>query len=437
MVNGDGGRGESAGRKLRVLLSAFECAPGMGSEPEVGWRWAIEIGRLAHQVVVLTWTRDTSAIEAARAAGAVPPTVRFDYMMPAWLDALRQRGLPLQLVHLSWQLAAYRYARELTRRERFDLVHHITYCVIRQPSFMGRLPLPFVLGPVGGGESAPFSLRRGMGARGWLLDLVRDGLNLIARFDPITRSALAAARLIYVSSPDTARLVPESYQDKVRVQLQIGFAEPEVQAAAPSDPEGSGMLRLLYVGRCLAWKGMHLGLEALAELRARGRPARLSIAGTGTAERLWRTTARRLGIDDAVDWLSWVPHVRLPEVYRAHDVLLFPSLHDSGGHVVLEALAHGLPVVCFDLGGPGSMVDASCGRVVTTAGGGRAEVISRLSNALQELADSPELRRQLGLAAQKRARSFSWPRQVAAVYDEIGAVLDASAERQRASGSPK
>jgi glycosyltransferase involved in cell wall biosynthesis len=419
-------------RKLRVLLSAFECAPGIGSETEVGWRWAVEIGRLGHQVVVLTWSRDRAILEAARAAGMVPQSVRFEYVMPAWLETLHQRRLPLQIVHLSWQLAAYLHARRLTRRERFDLVHHITYCVIRQPSFMGRLPLPFVLGPVGGGETAPLALRRGMGVRGWLLDLLRDGLNLIARVDPITRGALRAARLIYVSSPDTARLVPDQLQDKVRVQLQIGIEEREIAAAAAGDLHANGELRLLYVGRCLAWKGMHLGLEALAGLRARGCPARLSIAGSGTAERHWRAAAQRLGVDDAVDWLSWVPYERMAEVYRAHDLLLFPSLHDSGGQVVLEAMAHGLPVVCFDLGGPGSMVDAGCGRVVVTAGRPRAAVVSGLTDALQELADDPQLRRQLGQGAHNRVRLYDWRRQVARVYTEIEAtVIDPIADRAR------
>ncbi len=410
-------------RKLRVLLSAFECAPGVGSETEVGWRWAIEIGRLGHEVVVLTWTRDRAILEAARAAGTVPANVRFEYVMPAWLETALHRGLPLQLVHLSWQLVAYRHARQLVLSERFDLVHHLTYCVIRQPSFMGRLPLPFVLGPVGGGETAPLALRRGMGARGWLLDLVRDGLNLLSRFDPITRRALDDARLIYVSSPDTARLVPDRHRGKVRVQLQIGIAEQEILAAAPADPHVNGELRLLYVGRCLAWKGMHLGLEALAQLRARGRPARLSIAGTGAAEGRWRAIAHRLGLDDAVDWLAWVPHERMPEVYRAHDLLLFPSLHDSGGHVVLEALAHGRPVICFDLGGPGSIVDASCGRVVTTAGRSHAEVVSGLTDALQELADAPHLRRQLGEGARSRVCRYDWRRQIAQVYKEIEALV--------------
>jgi glycosyltransferase involved in cell wall biosynthesis len=420
-------------RKLRVLLSAFECAPGVGSETEVGWRWALEIARLGHEVVVVTWTRDRAVVNEACAAGIVPPWVRFEHVMPRWLETLARWGLPLQLVHLSWQAAAYLHARRLVDRERFDLVHHITYCVIRQPSFMGRLPLPFILGPVGGGETAPLALRRGMGARAWLLDLVRDGLNLIARIDPITRSALRAARLIYVSSPDTARLVPDRLQDKVRVRLQIGIDEQELLEAAESDPHADSELRLLYGGRCLGWKGMHLGLEALARLRAGGWPARLSIAGTGPAEQRWRAIARRLGIEHAIDWLSWIPHERMPEIYRAHDVLLFPSLHDSGGHVVLEAMAHGLPVVCFDLGGPGSIVDASTGRVIATAARSRAEVVADLTDALWELAD-PQLRRQLGETARSRVRRYDWRRQVTAAYAEIEAALCSAEAVPRAAG---
>ena len=404
---------------MRVLLSAFACAPHSGSEPGVGWHWALELARRGHEVVVLTRARDRSAIEAELNAGRLPEGLGFDFLMPDWLGRLAARGLPLQLVHLVWQLVAYRHARARLGRERFDLVHHLTYCVIRQPSFMGRLPVPFVLGPVGGGERAPWALRQGMGARGWLLELVRDGLNLLALVDPMTRQALAAARLIYVSGPDTARLVPSRHRGKVRIGLQVGIDLPAPARQEERRPEedheaaADRPLRLLFVGRCLAWKGMDIGLAALAELLARGRWARLTIAGTGPAAVRWRAQAHRLGIDDALDWLAWVEHDRMAEVYRAHDVLLFPSLHDSGGQAVLEALAHGRPVACFDLGGPGSMVDASCGRVVVTRGRGRREVVRGLADALQELADSPALRRRLGQGARARAARYAWPRQVA------------------------
>ncbi len=408
---------------MRVLLSAFACAPHSGSEPGVGWHWALEIARLGHEVVVVTRADTRTAIQAELAGDHLPAGLRFEFVMPGWLERLADRGLPLQLVHLAWQLAAYRQARHLMRRERFDLVHHITYCVIRQPSFMGRLPVPFVLGPVGGGERSPWALRAGMGARGWWLELVRDGLNLIARADPITRQALAAARLIYVSSRETARLVPPRHRAKVRIGLQVGIEPPASPPAGAGETTAAGPLRLLFVGRCLAWKGMHLGLEALAELLARGRWARLTVAGTGPAEARWRRQAQRLGVDDAIDWLAWVEHDRMAEVYRAHDLLLFPSLHDSGAQSVLEALAQGRPVVCLDLGGPASLVDASCGRVIVTHGRRRPGVVRDLTNALQELADSPDLRRRLGQGARARAARYDWPGQVATVYAEIERTL--------------
>jgi glycosyltransferase involved in cell wall biosynthesis len=180
---------------------------------------------------------------------------------------------------------------------------------------------------------------------------------------------------------------------------------------------------------------MHLGLEALSQLRDRGRPARLTIAGSGPAEHRWRAIAHRLSLDDAVEWLSWVAHERMAELYRAHDLLLFPSLHDSGGQVVLEALAHGLPVVCFDLGGPGSIVNASCGRVVTTTGRSRIEVVNGVADALQELADAPQLRRRLGQGARTWVRQYDWRGQIATVYEEIEAAVVDPLPSERESDS--
>jgi glycosyltransferase involved in cell wall biosynthesis len=414
---------------MRILLSAFACRPNAGSEPGVGWNWAVEIARLGHDVLVLTQGINQPAIEAAQASGALPPRLRFAYLDRAWLARLQARGLPLQVCHLVWQFLAWRHARRLLVDEAFDLIHHITYAGIRQASFLGRLPVPFVLGPVGGGERAPYALRRGLGVRAWLLELIRDGLNVLSRVDPMTQQALNAAKLIFVSSPDTSRLVPARHQAKVRVQLQIGIHPPATPAERTAfEVRPDGPLRLMFAGRCLAWKGMHLGLEALAELLGRGCRARLTIVGSGSAEALWRAQAQALGLEDAVDWMAQVEHARMADLYRAHDALLFPSLHDSGGQVVLEALAYGRPVVCLDLGGPGRIVDEQCGRVIATAGRSRAQVVQGLTDALQELATSAPLRQQLGAGAIARAQDFAWSKLIGGVYAEIGQALRADPE---------
>src|SRR3546814_19325259 len=75
-----------------------------------------------------------------------------------------------------WQWLAVGVARDLHRRERFDCVHHVTYAGLRIPSFMGRLGVRVVFGPVGGGERAPWRLRWGCSLGGRPHDPLRAEL---------------------------------------------------------------------------------------------------------------------------------------------------------------------------------------------------------------------------------------------------------------------
>jgi glycosyltransferase involved in cell wall biosynthesis len=409
---------------MRILLSAFSCGPHRGSEEGVGWNWAVEAARLGHDVIALTQTELQGEIEAEVASGRLPPALRFEFFMPPWLDWLQRKGVALKfeqltwhLVHLVWQIRAYRHARQHLAAWRPDLVHHITFSGIRHPTLMGRLPIPLVLGPLGGGERAPYALRRGFGWRGWLTDALRDLHTCLIRWDPITRRACADALVIYVKTEQSRRALPARWQGKTEVHLEIGTRD---LADAPRPERAPGApLRLLFAGRFLYWKGMHLGLKGFALLLGRGVDARLTMLGGGPDEQAWRQLAERLGIGHAVDWLAWVEHSRIGELYRRHDALLFPSLHDSSGNVVLEALVHGLPVVCLDLGGPAELVDGRCGRVVATAGRSEAACAQGLADALEELAGNHALLRQLSDGARARAHTLRWSRLVGSLYDDV------------------
>ena len=409
---------------MKVLLSAFSCAPNQGSEPGLGWGWAVEVARLGHDVLVLTSSERQEAIEAELASGRLPPTLRFEYFLPAWLARLQRKGLALgyesltwHTVHLLWQLLVYGHVRRRLADRRFDLVHHITFSGIRHPTLLGRLGFPLVLGPLGGGERAPLALRRSLGWRGWLLEAVRDVHTFLIRFDPITRRACRDAEVIYVKTEQTRTALPGRFRDKTVVQMEIGTKDVAMPARPIREP--GGPLRLLYAGRFLYWKGMHLGLRALAELRARGVDAHLTMLGGGPDEQSWRALADQLGLGPAVRWVARIEHSRMAEMYGSHDVVLFPSLHDSSGNVVLEALFHGLPVVCLDLGGPAVIATESCGRIVATAGRSESEVVTGLADALEELARSEPLLDELSRGAQIRAEIFRWPTLVRRVYDDI------------------
>ena len=401
---------------MKILLSAFACEPNKGSEFAVGWSWAQSLARAGHQVVVLTSGESRPAIEPVLQRMQLDRSLRCEYFDVPKSFRWQSRG-PLHLHAALWQWLAVGYARELHEREQFDRVHHVTYAGLRIPSFMGRLGIPFVFGPVGGGERAPWRLRWGYSLPGLIHDAVRDAANFMIRFTPFMTDTFARAERIYVTSGETLRLLPPEYRDKAFVELAIGADDTDGMIVhSPQRPaRRDGCFRVLYAGRFVDYKGMHIGLPAFARLVKAFPTARLTMAGEGPMKYRWQRLADDLGIAANLDWLPWQGHDAMAKLYAEHDVFLFAAMHDTGGMVVLEAMHHGLPVVCLKLGGPATLVNSSCGYAVDTDGKNAKQVVTEMGDALisvaRETTPSPLVR-----GARLRCRDFSWREKVIRVH---------------------
>ena len=424
---------------MKILMSAFSCGPGCGSEPGIGWNWALEAARQGHTVTVITQFEFKDRIEAEIAAGRIPPGVSFDFFMPGWLDWIRVRGCQAgletatwQLVHLLWQIQLLGYVRARYGNERFDIVHHITLGGIRHPTLLGKLPFPLVLGPLGGGERAPLPLRKSLGWGPWLKDIARDVHTWLLRFDPITRSACSDAMIIYARTKHTKSALPHKFAEKTRLRLELGT--PKVDVAERQPRRAEEPLRLMYAGQLVFWKGLHLGLRAVAEARRAGHNIELTIVGSGPDGGAFKDLVTRLGLDDCVTWRGQVPHAEIGNYYLRSDVFLFPSLHDSSGNVVLEALVRGLPVICLDCCGPADIVTETAGRIIATDGVSEGECVARLADAICDFARSPELGQRLSNGAFARSRQFLWPVVVSELYHDVEACLAVRRSVPAASG---
>jgi glycosyltransferase involved in cell wall biosynthesis len=395
-------------RRLRVLLSAYACEPDKGSEPGIGWQWALHLAAAGHEVHAITRANNRAAIEQALSRQPVSGLQFSYYDLPRWARGWKRGGRGVHLYYVLWQWGAFQLARRLCRARRFDVVHHITFGVFRQPSFMAFLGLPFVFGPVGGGERAPSGLRRSFPLRGKIVDRLRDLANAWVTFDPLMHAVFHRASVILCKTPETLAAIPLRYRAKCRLQLEIGaIAVPA--ASVPSRRHGGG-LHVLYAGRLVYLKGVHLALVAFAALRQTFPNARFTIIGSGPEQAWLHRLAEKLGVTAAVDWRPWLPRAELMETYSRHDVLLFPSLHDSSGNAVLEALANGVPVVCLNLGGPRVLVDDRCG--IRVSADDERGAIDGLAAALSTLARDRERRARMARAARARAQEeFSWFRQ--------------------------
>jgi glycosyltransferase involved in cell wall biosynthesis len=216
-------------------------------------------------------------------------------------------------------------------------------------------------------------------------------------------TTFATATRILVTSTDSLRCVPKRYRDKCDIQLGIG-SDVTHSVDAPS---GVSSIKLLFAGRLVYWKGVHLALSAFKQVLETIPDAQLTIVGSGPDECWLKDMATSLCVNHAVEWRPWVQRDELIGLYQGHTALLFPSLHDSGGMVVLEALSNGLPVVCLDLGGPGVMVDDSCG-VKVDASCSQSIVVKELADAVLSIALNPKKRNELSSGSIARASTFEW-----------------------------
>lgn len=194
---------------------------------------------------------------------------------------------------------------------------------------------------------------------------------------------------------------------------------------------------VLAVGGIEARKGSRLLLEAFARARGRlGDDAVLAIAGGGALfdgpdyRDAWWRDADRLGVvvHDTADGpappqanviiLGIVPEAQMPTLYRAADVLAFPSTREGFGMVVLEAMASGTPAVVADIPVLREHLTDDVDCVMVSAGDS-----GPLSNALVSLARDEQLRRRLIRAGAQTAARFTWSASASAHEDLYARVL--------------
>jgi glycosyltransferase involved in cell wall biosynthesis len=332
--------------------------------------------------------------------------------------------------NLLWQREALRVSRELHRELPFDLVHHLTWAGVRAPTFLGALGAPLIIGPVGGGETSPGKLRDRFPLRGRVLESVRDLSNATIELNPIVRLGLRKAGVIFARTADTRNLLSPPLRAKTYVQMELGVtpAQIGVPRRVRQIPR-----KLLYAGRLLYWKGVHIAIEAMSQLVAHMPDAHLTIVGNGPDKARLKSEITRLNLNTNITLVSWMPQEQFLRVYDTHDIFVFPSLHDSAGWVVLESLCKGLPVACLNLGGPKEIVTPASGIIVDTTGLDTSGVAAKLAEELRALLSDPERLAVLSAGAVARAGDFLLSKQVERLYAKATEHLGGSPQVREAA----
>jgi glycosyltransferase involved in cell wall biosynthesis len=309
-------------------------------------------------------------------------------------------------------------------------VHQLNHNTLEVPGFGWMLGLPFVWGPVGGGQVPSPKLKSYFG-RTWAYETFRALRKRFVHLNPVTRAAARRAAYVMFVNLDTGNLLRPLVRGRLLHERESAVVLPNEVVERPA----GSPFTISWYSRFAPRKGMLLALDIAAELRSRGVQFRLVMGGDGEWRPLTAKRIEAMGLGDCVELAPYISYEGMGRFYDESDVFLFTSLHDSSGDVVLEAMSKQRPIVCLNQHGAAEMVSSESG--IKVAIESKEQVVSDMATALQRLAEEPDLRREMGRAARQRvAEHFVWERKAAVlrhVYQT--AIRDAQHARRSASAS--
>ncbi|MCJ7643546.1 MAG: glycosyltransferase [Candidatus Aminicenantes bacterium] len=400
--------------RFKVLASAYACNPSGAlclhpGEDLTGWRLVGQLARF-HDVWVITHQYNGTGIAEAL-AGEPLPNVCFHFVeLPRTLKWLYRIEFGQRIYYYLWQIKAWRMARKLHREVHFDVAHHLTFGNDWIPSFIGAfLPIPFIWGPVGGGQKTPKPLLKEYSLYGRFAEFARNCAQGVGRRMLVRKRCLKKARAVLVCNRETQARMPLKYQDKILYFPVNGIVAEDIKDGLPEPRRNGQRFKVITAGRLHRLKGFSLAVRAFRAFSEKHPASEMKIIGSGPEEESLRRLISDLGLEDKVRILPWLPRHEVLANMRSSDVFLFPSFRDGGGAVVVEAMGSGIPVVVLDSGGPGAHVSEAWG--IKMAPASRESVVREMTAALETLYSDRALGQRLGAAGRKRALEFyAWDR---------------------------
>ena len=167
-----------------ILISAYACEPLKGSEQGVGWNWVLQMAK-NNYLHVITRANNQEVIEAH-----LPPDISKNitfhyYDTNRFIKGMKNKAKGLYFYYFFWQLGIISLITKLKKTHNFDYSIHLTFGSMWMPTFLPFFNIPFIWGPVGGGEGEPYSFIKKLPIKQRMLQNLRLVMNHMAFLNPL------------------------------------------------------------------------------------------------------------------------------------------------------------------------------------------------------------------------------------------------------------
>lgn len=425
--------------RLNILVSAHELNPYGGSECAEGWNVVTRLGKY-HNITVLyasgsqfdpfsyengikdyfTKNKNTDNINFI----AIPQTrltslISFVNKKITGNNSSIGNPFLYYLGYSLWERKAYSVAKELCRKSKFDIIHHLTSISFREPGLLWNLNIPFVWGPTGGLSRLPFQFYKYLGYKAYSKEFIRNSINHIQFFSHYrVRKALKHSSLIYTFSKEDELLFSKRSGKKPKVLLDAATYSSLKNNAVVNNKYLP--VKLVWCGELIQRKSLDIVLYAINSAPDLKDKIILKVIGNGPLEQYYKSLSETLGFSNCIEWLGKVDRKVVFNIMNESDILVHSSYREATSHVVPEALSHGLPVVCHDINGMSIAVTNECGIKIPLISPEKS--IEGFREALIKLVNNHIELNKLKIGAIKRSKELSWDKMAETIANDYIAI---------------
>lgn len=407
--------------RVKILLSAYACEPNRGSEPGVGWNWAIHLAK-EFEVYVITRSNNKEVIDKYLSNNKIEHLHFYYHDCSSNIRKIKHLPYGIFVYYKKWQNEILHVAEKIVSTQKIDIVHHITFNEFRTPGKLYNINKPFVWGPIGGGQ---FYNNRFYNAYFSKMDVFQERIRNLINYYYLGCSAdfhkaVKNAAAILIADPSTERIMPVSHKYIRLLETAYNIERNPIKNYDEGFKEN---IKLLWVGGIWPRKGLKLLIDALG--RSTFSNFELVVIGEGKDKKKCQKLTQSYGIADKVHFLGALTYNEVNAHYDHADVFVFTSIRDTSGNVVLEAMSHGTPVIALRHHGVGEIVTEETGTLIEVSS--YEQIQKDFIYAIEDYNNNYKKIVTHGKAARKRIEDvYSWENNINTISQIYQEILDRS-----------
>ena len=395
---------------MKVLYVTYSCSPYNGSEDKIGWNIPWHMKNYVEKVWVVTKLEQKQYIDKFfKENNIVNENIVFCYVdIPNIFKKIYQGPIASGRQKI-WLKKAFEIISNLVKENKIDIIHQITPVEFRSIGNFGVIPnIKYFVGPIGGGEYAPKTLKKYINKH-FFVELMRrfennKSLKLYYHnklFDNISN--------VYVINDETKQMLSPLVKNTCVTELiDIGIDENECIDSAKLNKTFSKSITFLVSGRLVYRKG-HLFLMKALTLISNEYDYKVIVMGDGSERKALKKFVFHNNLQNKVIFLGKLSYEKAQKEYAKADVLIVPSIRETTGTIFAEALSKGLPVITSNHYGGSKIINEFNGWKYNIDNG-IPEI--NLANAIKQCIDNYYLLNQKSKNAINSSYSLLWTNKI-------------------------